>query len=96
MPESPLRRAAPANTCVFRARATAEVWSVTRDGLFYGDYLSRAEALGGACAAARDVEALGGAAEVRAGPDDTLVPHARRAPKPTTPAAPPRAARRRP
>ena len=50
------------------------VWSVTRDHAFYGDFLSRAEALGQACAAARAVEALGGTARVLAA-GGTVIPH---------------------
>jgi hypothetical protein len=65
----------PAGASVFRAEGSAGVWSVTRDDVFYGDYLSRAEAVSGACAAARDVEALGGTAEVRTGPEGKLVRH---------------------
>ena len=72
----------PAGACVFRAEGISGVWSVTRDHVFYGDYLSRAEAVSGACAAARDVEALGGTAEVRAGPDGKLVRHHRRKSRP--------------
>ena len=65
----------PVGACVFRAQVSAGVWSVTKDQVFYGDYLSRADAVSGACDAARAVEALGGTAEVRAGPADALVNH---------------------
>lgn len=65
----------PARDCTFRARLRSGVWSVTKNEHFYGDYLSRAEAVRGACFAARAVEALGGSARVLLGPDGSLVPH---------------------
>ena len=71
---SPLAADRPRD-CTFRAALRSGVWSVTKDGAFYGDYLSRAEALRGACAGARAIEALGGTARVLAAPGDTLVPH---------------------
>ncbi|MCR5879136.1 hypothetical protein [Phenylobacterium sp. J367] len=61
--------------CTFRAILRSGVWSVTRDHVFYGDFLTRAEALRQACAAAIAVEALGGTARVLAPPGETLVPH---------------------
>jgi hypothetical protein len=64
-----------ARDCTFRAALRSGVWSVTKDHAFYGDYLSRAEALRGACSGARTVEALGGKARVLAAPGETLVPH---------------------
>lgn len=66
---------ARARDCTFRASLRSGVWSVTRDHVFYGDFLSRAEALRQACAAAVAVEALGGTARVLAPPGETLVPH---------------------
>ena len=68
---------------MFRAQLSAGVWSVTRDDDFYGDYLTRTEALVGACSAARSMEALGHVAEVRSGPADVVVRHQDRYPQPT-------------
>ena len=59
----------------FRAGLRSGVWSVTKNSHFYGDYLSRAEAIRSACHAARAVEALGGEAVVLAGPDEAVIPH---------------------
>ena len=59
----------------FRAAQRSGVWGVTKNNAFYGDYLSRAEALRGACAGARTAEALGGSARVIAEPGETLIPH---------------------
>jgi hypothetical protein len=66
--------------CVFRTSLRSGVWSVTRDAVFYGDYLSRTDALVGACSAARAVESLGGSAEVRMDPGDIIVRHQDRYP----------------
>jgi hypothetical protein len=68
--------------CVFRAQLRADVWSVTKDDEFYGEHLSRNEALVSACSAARSMEALGCVAEVRVGPRDDLVRHQDRYPQP--------------
>ena len=62
-------------TCTFRAALRGGVWQVTRNYVFYGDYLSRQEALRGACEAARSFEAAGGAARVLGPPGETLHPH---------------------
>ncbi|KRB46556.1 hypothetical protein [Phenylobacterium sp. Root700] len=71
---SPAKRAtAPVRT--FRASLRGGVWEVTRDYVFYGDYLTREEAIDGACKAARSVEASGGSARVMATPSDTLIAH---------------------
>ena len=66
---------ADGQTCTFRAMQRSGVWSVTRDHAFYGDFLSRAEALRQACSAARAFEALGGASRVFGPPGETLIPH---------------------
>lgn len=71
---SPLAADRPGD-CTFRVSVRSGVWSVTRDHVFYGDYLSRTEALRGACSAACSAEALGGTARVLAPPGDTLIPH---------------------
>jgi len=68
--------------CIFRISQSAGVWSVVKDDGFYGDYLTRAQAIASACYAARAVEDAGGSAEVRAGPRDRVIPlnrlHSRR------------------
>ena len=64
-------------TCTLRATLRSGVWSVTRDDVFYGDFLSRAEAVRQACLATRAFEARGGVARVFAAPGETLIPHHR-------------------
>lgn len=68
--------------CTFRVRLGSTVWSVTRNEVFYGDYLTRGDALEGARVAARAVEGLGGAARVVAEPGGILIAHNRSAYKP--------------
>jgi len=51
----------------FRTTLRAGVWSVTKDGAFYGDYFSRDQAIASACYGARAVEAIGGEVRVLAG-----------------------------
>jgi hypothetical protein len=63
--------------CTFRAAVRLGVWSVTKNDAFYGEYLSRAEALRGACSAARTAEALGARVRVLAPPRDTVIPHSK-------------------
>lgn len=53
---------------VVRTHRSAGVWHVTRDGEFFGDYLSEALALTAARDAAREVERLGGEVEFVCGP----------------------------
>jgi hypothetical protein len=65
----------PTRQSTFRTGQRAGVWFVTRDGVFYGDYLSLAQATEAACFGARTVEAQGGTAKVLAGPGDVVVPH---------------------
>lgn len=70
-----LQRASPRD-CTFRIEGRDGVWSVVRDGAFYGDYLSRAQAISGACYGAAAVEATGRAARVVDGSNgDRLIPH---------------------
>lgn len=69
---NPLERS---RDCTFRAAVRSGVWLVTKNDAFYGDYLSRNQALRSACLGARAVEALGGTARVLAPPGETLVPH---------------------
>ena len=63
--------------CIFRAEERGGVWAVTNNDAFYGDYLTRAQAIDGACSGARDIEAFGGSAEVIAGPGDDIIRHQR-------------------
>ena len=63
------------HACVFHARLRAGVWGVTKNDAPYREYLSRAAAVAGACAAARDVEAVGGSARVLYGAHDELIGH---------------------
>jgi hypothetical protein len=48
---------------------------VTKNNVFYGDYLSRAQAIRSACYGARAVEATGGEARVLVLPGDELIAH---------------------
>lgn len=66
---------APARHCTFRASLHFGVWSVTKDGVFYGDYLTRSQAIHSACFGARAVEAVGGSARVLAAPKDEVIAH---------------------
>lgn len=59
----------------FRAALRGSVWTVTKSNDFYGDYLSREQAIRSACNGARAVEATGGAARVLAEPGDQLIAH---------------------
>jgi hypothetical protein len=69
-----------ARDSTFRVRLGSAVWSVTKNDVFYGDYLTRAQAVAGACAAACVVDALGGLARVLAEPGSKLIAHNRLAP----------------
>jgi hypothetical protein len=64
---------------IFRVRLCSTVWTVTCNDAFYGDYLTRAEALAGACAAACAVDGLGGAARVIVEPGGKVIAYHRRA-----------------
>jgi hypothetical protein len=70
-----LEAARSGRACTFRAVKSAGVWQVTRDGAFYGDFLTREQALRCACDAARNFEASGGTARVLGPPGETLVSH---------------------
>lgn len=59
----------------FTAAKLHEVWCVTRNGVFYGDYNSREQAVAGAKAGARAAENRGGAACVLIQPGSQVVPH---------------------
>lgn len=65
----------PPRSCTFRVGERASVWFVTKNDVFYGDYLSRGQAIEAACFGARTVEAKGGSARVLAAPGDVLVGH---------------------
>ena len=60
---------------VFRAAQRAGVWSVTKDGEFYGDYMSRDQAIRGACNGAQAVEATGRQAKVLVGSGEEVIAH---------------------
>jgi hypothetical protein len=63
------------SSSIFRAAQRSGVWSVTKDGQFYGDYMSRDQAIRGACNGARAVEAMGRQAKVLAGSDEEVIAH---------------------
>jgi len=65
----------PVRSYTFRAGERSGVWFVTKNDAFYGDYLSRGQAIEAACFGARTVEAKGGSARVLTSPGDTLVGH---------------------
>jgi hypothetical protein len=66
---------APPRRCTFRVGLSSGVWFVTRDEVFYGDYLTRGQAMESACNGARTIEAQGGSAVVLAMPGEVVVPH---------------------
>ena len=66
---------APSRSCTFRTGERSGVWFVTKDQVFYGDYLTRGQAVEAACFGARTVEAQGGSAQVLETPGDVVVPH---------------------
>ncbi len=61
--------------CTFTAAERDGVWLVTQDGVFYGDYHSRDQAVASALAGAQAVKGRGGVACVLLGPDRAVVPH---------------------
>lgn len=60
---------------VFRITLGSGVWHVRRNEVFFGDYLTRGNAVRAACAAARTEEARGRRAEVFEPPGAAAVPH---------------------
>jgi hypothetical protein len=66
---------APPRSCTFRTGRRSGVWFVTRDDVFYGDYLTRGQAIESACYGARTIEAQGGTAVVLTMPGEVVVPH---------------------
>lgn len=59
----------PDDAVVMRCGQTGGVWHVTRNGEFFGDYLSEGPAREAIANAAREVERRGGRAELHFGPD---------------------------
>jgi hypothetical protein len=66
---------APPHSLVFHITLGSSVWHVSRNGAFYGDYLSRGNAIRAACAGARDEERRGGVARVFEPPGTVALPH---------------------
>lgn len=62
-------RPPPADAVIIHSARAHGVWRVTQDGAFVGDYLAEAPARAAAAYAAREVERLGGRAELLFGPD---------------------------
>jgi hypothetical protein len=62
----------PSRETAFRVAQRDGVWSVTKNNLFYGDYLSRPQAIRSACYGARAVEATGATARVLAAGDEVI------------------------
>jgi hypothetical protein len=65
----------PSRDTTFRASLRSGVWSVTKNNIFYGDYLNRSQAIRSACYGARAVEATGGQARVLVLPGDEVIAH---------------------
>lgn len=61
--------------CAFRVGQRGKTWYVTRDGAFYGDYNSQAQAVAAASFGARAAEAQGASASVVDGTNETVIPH---------------------
>ena len=75
-------RRTAADLChTFRTGRGGGAWVVTKDHSFYGDYVSRDQAIESACYGARAVEAKGGSARVLDGPDEVVVAHQLPAPR---------------
>jgi len=62
-----------ATSCTFRAGKRSDVWFVTKDHAFYGEYLTRGQALAAARLGAEAMEAQGGSAQVLEAPGDLPV-----------------------
>jgi hypothetical protein len=60
---------------VFHVTLGSGVWHVRRDGVFFGDYLSRGNAIRAAYAAARSEEKRGFTAKVFEPPGVRALPH---------------------
>ena len=59
----------------FRVWEQSGQWRVSRDGAFYGDFLTRGDAVRAACFGARTQNGYGRTAEVIASPGDQRIPH---------------------
>ncbi|HEY8618058.1 hypothetical protein [Phenylobacterium sp.] len=59
----------------FRVSGEGEAWRVRLGDTVYGEFLSRGDAIRGACLGARTAEARGGKAEVLSAPGDERMPH---------------------
>jgi len=60
---------------VFRITLGSGIWHVRRNDVFYGDYLTRGNAIRGACAGARTEEERGRVAQVFEPPNTVAHPH---------------------
>jgi hypothetical protein len=71
-----MHRLEPAqDTQVFRVTLGSGVWHVRRNDVFFGDYLTRGNAIRAACAAARIEEHRGYVAQVFEPPGTMALPH---------------------
>ena len=68
-------QAPPPRSCTFRTGQRGDVWYVTRDQVFYGDYNTKAQAIAAACFGARAAQAQGATATVVDGSNGEVVPH---------------------
>jgi len=70
-----LSQRGPSRDTTFSAELRGNVWAVTKNNVFYGDYVSREQAIRSACNGALAVEATGGLARVVAQPGDQPIAH---------------------
>jgi len=61
--------------CTFRVSDVGGRWQVSRDAVFWGDFLSRGDAVRAACFGARKEELRGRSSRVLAPPADQLMSH---------------------
>jgi hypothetical protein len=62
-------------SCTFKVSDRDGRWQVSRDAVFWGDFLSRGDAVRAACFGARAEEQRGRTSRVIAPPNDELMPH---------------------
>lgn len=68
--------AAPRETgCTFRVLQKSQVWQVSRDETFYGEFLTRGDAVRAACFGARAQDRRGRGPRVLMMPGDQRIPH---------------------
>jgi hypothetical protein len=67
--------AARGTGCTFRVLQKSEVWQVSRDETFYGEFLTRGDAVRAACFGARAQDRHGRGSQVLMTPGDERVPH---------------------